>query len=458
MLARGRDFDNYPVKLQGQAGNAGTLKVSLLAIDALRALDGGGGSSASRSLSGAYGQAPADADYPPPGSGFIEVEISSFAVSPALRNNQDVSDLWVEVDLSPQVADRSQLTTSRIHKLTSRLDFKFRQSIAIAPNSPEQDALRRMLEEPNEEASDVFFNVQSVSPHNHNVEVGVAFLNLRKLLDEGRDVSRAQCIVKGRNGVSMGTLTVSLTALQVLRDAMAGGGPAPAPGRGGVGRQSSASRFVDSFGGQAPAPATARATAQPARAGAQPARAGAQPARAGAPAPSAAARFLGAPAAAEGNPDSVLSIRLESVSLGSSTQRDPQIPFFLLAAKILGKTYSTPEVRKTSPPIRINHSFEVPVPQGSPEFQSLTRVMQYGKRETADIVISLEFFDPNASSGGDEPEQLAFGAINLRQLWEGRRDLQSQRIELLTDQGEVTTVTLSTSVIPAIERALQPRR
>ena len=61
-------------------------------------------------------------------------------------------------------------------------------------------------------------------------------------------------------------------------------------------------------------------------------------------------------------------------------------------------------------------------------------------------------------NGGEEPEQLAFGAINLRQLWEGRRDLASQVVQLVTDDGEVTTLTVSTAVMPTLERVMQPRR
>ena len=63
-----------------------------------------------------------------------------------------------------------------------------------------------------------------------------------------------------------------------------------------------------------------------------------------------------------------------------------------------------------------------------------------------------------AAMGGDEPEPLAFGAINLRQLYEGRRDMQSQQVQLLTDDGEVTTLTVSTSVVATLERVMQPRR
>jgi hypothetical protein len=156
--------------------------------------------------------------------------------------------------------------------------------------------------------------------------------------------------------------------------------------------------------------------------------------------------------------DSALTIRLETVTLGSTIQRDPNIRHFFLSAKMLGQSHTTPEVRKTSPPIRVNHAVEVPVTEGSREQQELMRVMQYGKRETADVSLALEWFDPSASGGGEDPEQLAFGTINLRTLWEGRRDMSHQQVQLVTDDGEVTTLTVSTSVMATLERVMQPRR
>jgi hypothetical protein len=509
LLTQGRDFTSTPVKLQGRKGPAGTLNVSLAALDALRALDApAGGSAASRFSRGGASQQPAPAAAPDP---LLEVEVGAFTIAPALRNNREVSEVYVEIDLVDLV-DAAQLTTQRLNKLTPRLDFRFRHSLPIAPGSAEQGTLRRVLAAANEEESDVYFQIKSITPRGEPVDVGQAYVNLRKVLDEGREITKAMLPVKGINNESLGTLTVSILALRALQDALAGAQPpaaaAPAPAS-----RSNATRFVDSFGAHAPAPSAARAFVAGAPAGARavaaapagaravaapggqragaarataaaapaasPARAtatAASPARATATATSGRATAVAAPAQARAQPaqargqparddpadfggaDSVLTIRLESISLGGSLQTDHNIRHFFLSAKVLGKVHKTAELRKTSPPMRVNQTIEMAVGEGSREQQDLLRVMQSGPRQAADVLLALEWFDASASGGGDEPEQLAFGAINLRDLWEGRRDLASQQVQLITDDGEVTKLMVSTSILPTLERVMQPRR
>ena len=84
--------------------------------------------------------------------------------------------------------------------------------------------------------------------------------------------------------------------------------------------------------------------------------------------------------------------------------------------------------------------------------------MQSRSRDAADVTLALEWFDPSASGGGEEPEQLAFGRISLRDLFDQRREMQGQRVELLTDDGEVTTLVISTSVLATLERVMPPAR
>ena len=48
--------------------------------------------------------------------------------------------------------------------------------------------------------------------------MGQAYLNLRKILDEGRDTVKAMVPVKGTNGESLGTLSVTLIALEAPED------------------------------------------------------------------------------------------------------------------------------------------------------------------------------------------------------------------------------------------------
>ena len=111
LKSQGRDFTSMSVTLQGSSGSAGTLKVSLLALEALRALDASdnererGRSTASRFVAGTpattrgstYGRgAPTQGPSQP---GVLEVEVGAMTISSQLRNNIDVSELWVDVFL-----------------------------------------------------------------------------------------------------------------------------------------------------------------------------------------------------------------------------------------------------------------------------------------------------------------------------------------------------------------------
>lgn len=84
-------------------------------------------------------------------------------------------------------------------------------------------------------------------------------------------------------------------------------------------------------------------------------------------------------------------------------------------------------------------------------------MMLHGAPSVADMAITVCWYDAASSGGGDEGEPVAFGAINLRQLWQSRRDYSSQPIELLDDDSnEVTSLIVSTSIIPTLTR-IMPR-
>ena len=119
--------------------------------------------------------------------------------------------------------------------------------------------------------------------------------------------------------------------------------------------------------------------------------------------------------------------------------------------------YLDPQLR-VSAPIKVSHSIEVPILEGSREQQELLRCMQVGDRSAADVVISVAWYDMSASGGGDEPEVIASGTINLRDLWGGKRDMQSRQVALLDDYQEKSMLTLSTSVIRTLERVMPPPR
>ena len=88
--------------------------------------------------------------------------------------------------------------------------------------------------------------------------------------------------------------------------------------------------------------------------------------------------------------------------------------------------------------------------QGSDELVRVELLQRQARGEASSCVMS--------SGGGEEPEQLAFGRISLRDLFDQRREMQGQRVELLTDDGEVTTLVISTSVLATLERVMPPAR
>ena len=78
-----------------------------------------------------------------------------------------------------------------------------------------------MQPEAQETDSDVYFELKSISPRtNKPIAVGQAFLNLRRLLEQGRDFTSASLSIKGAKAPTAGTLTVSIFALQTLRNAI----------------------------------------------------------------------------------------------------------------------------------------------------------------------------------------------------------------------------------------------
>ena len=155
--------------------------------------------------------------------------------------------------------------------------------------------------------------------------------------------------------------------------------------------------------------------------------------------------------------DTALTIRVESLTLGASLQRDPNIRNVFVSLKVLGASFNTPDLRKVSPPIRVNETFTVPVGPSSKAQQELLRVMtaQYGDRKGSDIAFTVCWYDAASSSGDGEP--VAFGSVSMRGMWDSRRDLASQVVKLIDDDTqEETKLVISTSVIPVLTR-IMPR-
>ena len=106
----------------------------------------------------------------------------------------------------------------------------------------------------------MYFYVKASTSRRGEVEVGQAYLNLKKIVAESRDVIKAAVPVSGQDGASLGSLTVSLIALDALRsletsaaalrsERLLARGTTSSSSEGAPGRHqaSNASKFVGSF-------------------------------------------------------------------------------------------------------------------------------------------------------------------------------------------------------------------
>ena len=152
----GEDHVQVGVELNGSVGVAGTLTVTILAVDVMKAVlapppRGGGrqeqvaGRGRAQPTAGGAARLPTDT---------IKVDISSLSLPPNLRNDPNIAEVFVEIDLV-DIGDKAALTTTRIRKTSSPLDFRYSHALTIKPGSKEQKALRAVLDHAVEEVSDV---------------------------------------------------------------------------------------------------------------------------------------------------------------------------------------------------------------------------------------------------------------------------------------------------------------
>mmetsp|Transcript_14090 Transcript_14090/g.37115 ORF Transcript_14090/g.37115 Transcript_14090/m.37115 type:complete len:554 (-) Transcript_14090:76-1737(-) len=450
VLKGGKDMEKQSVALQGKAGAAaGNLVVSLVALDALRA---------------ATGQAvPAAATQPV--STALRVDIGAMTLAPTIKRDLDVADVWVEVDLVG-LTDPSQMKTKRLHKSSVNLNFGYAQSVPVDAGSREEEVLRQVMGSQQEQDSDVYFIVKTQSARGQEREIGQGFLNLQTVLKGGRDLVSQSVAVQGKVG-SVGNLVVSLVALDALQAATGQAVP--------VARAPVATAARPTATAARPTATTARATVtSPAAASASPAggRAGCATAIASAAPAAAVATGSGSPhavrsvavqrqPAAQGAPlpvaDDTLILRVESLALAPSYQSDPGISRLFISLAVLGSTFNTPDLAKTSaPPIQVNAVFKVPFSrtEHSRTREELLRAMRHGDRSNADVKVSLCYYESGV--GGEEGLELATGKINLRDIWAAKADLKARRVPLLEEQlNEQSSITISSSVIRALSALLQ---
>ena len=413
---------------------------------------------------------------PAAASGPVRVDVGSLTLTPAIKRDIDVADVWVEVDMLG-LAEASQLRTKRVHKSSANLDFGFSLSVPVASGSKQQSALRAALSSSQEQDSDVYFVVKTLTARNQEREVGQGYLNLQTLLRDGRDAASVSLPLQGKQGAA-GQLVVSLSALDALRGATGAAAPvaaaapaaraAPVP----VASISTTARGLSAPAGSALQPATASAFLasldQPARSSEASARptAVATPStqRRQSPGPSSPPRDVRSTQQAAGSAsplqkvDDQLVIRIESLTLAPSYQVDTGISRMFISLKVLGSEFNTRDLTKTStPPIQVGETFKIQVSEKHVRArEELLRAMHRGDRSSADITLTLCYYESGV--GGEEGLELAAGKINLRDIWSEKQDFASRQVPLLEEGLEETcSVTISSSVVRALALLLNKK-
>ena len=403
LLRDQRDIRSTDVKLQSGQGSAGTVTVSVLALEALRAASApaAAGVAPGVALGVAPGVAPVDAFLGKSSSTVggrsdaVRVDVSRLSLSPAVTKDTSVTDLYVEVDLFG-LGDPASLRTKPLKKAAT-IDFGYTYSAAVAPGSKAQAELANALRSADEQDADVYFALKTRGASGER-ELGQGYVNLRSLLRDQRDIRSTDVKLQSAQG-SAGTVTVSVLALEALRAAS----------------------------GQ-----TAAGAAPVAR----------QPLGASGSAPSL---------------DEQLMVRLDSLTLGASSQRSASQQRFFVSIEFLGAEFQSRDLVKpsTAAPLQINQQFAFPVDSAHPATQQkLIRAM----RADATAAQSAIQFRLYYTASKDEGEELADGSVNLRKLWEAtpQQELQGHRLALVDpDTRETSYLVISTNVLPALKRILR---
>ena len=226
-------------------------------------------------------------------------------------------------------------------------------------------------------------------------ELGQGYVNLRSVLSKQSDIRSTDVQLQSAQG-SAGTLTVSVLALEALRAASAPPPPGTAP----------------------------------------------KPLGASGSAPSL---------------DEQLMVRLDSLTLGASSQRSASQQRFFISIEFLGSEFQSRDLVKPSAaaPLQINQQFAFPVDSAHPATQEkLIRAMR-ADATAAQSAIQFRLF---YTASKDEGEELADGSINLRKLWEAtpQQELQGHKLALVDpDTRETSYLVISTNVLPALKRILR---
>ena len=173
----------------------------------------------------------------------ISLTVGTLSLAAAVTDDATVHELWVEIDLVGLMglgegSEGSELCTARRRKPSRTLlaagaeeiEFGYSGAVAIAPGSEEQAVLCEALGSADEQDADVYFDLMSrreAGPRGRDrdgpsgeVQLAQGFINLQRMLLDGRDLRSRRVSLQGRRGLgSLGTLEVSFTAIGALRAA-----------------------------------------------------------------------------------------------------------------------------------------------------------------------------------------------------------------------------------------------
>jgi len=191
LLRSGQDIVKKPIDLITEAGvPVGTLEVSVAALPVLK-----------RSMA-------------PRSSAMLKVEIGTLQLSPTIVRDATVTELWVEVDLpGDDLATAEQQTSRHIQKRAAKLDCGYSVSIPLSRGSRALATLSEALTSQQPEDADIFFALKARASSGTSRQLGEGYVSLRTILETGRELSSVPVALSD----DAGTLTVSVTALEVLR-------------------------------------------------------------------------------------------------------------------------------------------------------------------------------------------------------------------------------------------------
>lgn len=369
----------------------------------------------------------------------LRLEVGQLALEPAFERSSagraiGRSDLWVEVDLLG-LASPSAMRTGRVVPAASGVpvDFGFVLELAVAPGSEEQAVLGEALASADEQDADVYFELKSASsdgPELSIQQVAQGFLNLKALLNGGRDLVDHCITLLSKHTQSAATLSVSLVAVEAL-------GAAAASAR----KDSHAAPTRQ--GNHVPPAPRVEAPSSPALSALERAR-GSAP---GTPVRPKDDLFAGL--------DTQASIRVDvgKLALVPALKADIDVNDLWVEVDLLGlgepDALRTHRLQKTSAPLNFGYSASFDIAPDSAEQAALRDALTSADEQDADVYFELKTLDAR----GQERE-LAQGFVNLRALLAEGRDAVSTSVRMQgKDRQPAATLRVSLVALEALRAA-----